>query len=101
MEVHAFLGLVGYYKESILNYAAISAPLSDLVRKGQPIPVTCDGARERVYNSLKAAVTCRPVLHLFDTDSWFVLRADASNQGLGEALRASYSLWPTPEKVVS
>ncbi|GFR73653.1 zinc finger protein [Elysia marginata] len=35
-EVRAFLGLVGYYKEFMPNFAAISAPLSDLVRKGQP-----------------------------------------------------------------
>ncbi|GFS09267.1 Pol polyprotein [Elysia marginata] len=35
-EVRAILGLVGYYKEFVPYFAAISAPLSDLVRKGQP-----------------------------------------------------------------
>ncbi|GFO06581.1 Pol polyprotein [Plakobranchus ocellatus] len=36
-EVRAFLGLVGYYKEFVPNFAAISAPLSDLVHKGKPV----------------------------------------------------------------
>ncbi|GFN91636.1 Zinc finger protein [Plakobranchus ocellatus] len=31
-EVRAFLGLVGYYKEFVPNFATVSAPLSDLVR---------------------------------------------------------------------
>ncbi|GFN87462.1 Pol polyprotein [Plakobranchus ocellatus] len=35
-EVRAFLGLVGYYQEFVPNFAAVSAPLSDLMRKGQP-----------------------------------------------------------------
>ncbi|GFO41912.1 Pol polyprotein [Plakobranchus ocellatus] len=44
-EVRILLGLTGYYEEFISKYAAISAPLSDLVHKGQPNPVTWDGAR--------------------------------------------------------
>ena len=35
-EVISFLGLVNYYRAHIPLFAAISAPLSDLTRKGQP-----------------------------------------------------------------
>ncbi|GFN91851.1 Pol polyprotein [Plakobranchus ocellatus] len=49
-EVRAFLGLVGYYKEFVPNFAAVSAPLSDLVRKGQPNIVNWGDSQERAYN---------------------------------------------------
>ncbi|GFN98208.1 Pol polyprotein [Plakobranchus ocellatus] len=49
-EVRAFLGLVGCYKEFVPNFAAVSAPLSDLVRKGQPNIVKWVDSQERAYN---------------------------------------------------
>ncbi|GFO06086.1 Zinc finger protein [Plakobranchus ocellatus] len=67
-EVRAFLGLVGYYKEFVPNFAAVSGPLSDLVRKGQPNIVNWDDSQERAYNSLKVAVTSKPVLQLPDVN---------------------------------
>ncbi|GFO50301.1 gypsy retrotransposon integrase-like protein 1 [Plakobranchus ocellatus] len=85
-EVRAFLGLVGYYKEFVPNIAAVSAPLSDLVRKGQPNIVNWGDSQERAYNSLKVAVTSKPVLQLPDVNKRFVLRTDGSNRGLGAAL---------------
>ncbi|GFS14366.1 zinc finger protein [Elysia marginata] len=81
-----FLGLVGFYKEFVPNFAAISAPLSDLVRKGQPNTVNWTDSQEKAYNSLKFAVTLKPVLQLTDIDKRFILRTDASGRGLGAAL---------------
>ncbi|GFR68023.1 LOW QUALITY PROTEIN: Pol polyprotein [Elysia marginata] len=63
-KVRAFLGLVGYYKDFVPNFAAISARLSDLVRKGQPNTVNWGDSQEKAYNSLKFAVTSKPVLQL-------------------------------------
>ncbi|GFR77085.1 zinc finger protein [Elysia marginata] len=85
-KVRAFLGLVGYYKEFVPNFAAISAPLSDLVRKGQPNTVNWTDSQEKAYNSLKFAVTSKQVLQLPDIDKRFILRIDASGRGLGAAL---------------
>ncbi|GFO27412.1 Zinc finger protein [Plakobranchus ocellatus] len=85
-EVRAFLGLVGYYKEFVPNFAAVSAPLSDLVRKGQPNVVNWGDSQERACNSLKVAVTSKPALQLPDVNKKFVLRTDASDRGLGAAL---------------
>ncbi|GFN90024.1 gypsy retrotransposon integrase-like protein 1 [Plakobranchus ocellatus] len=85
-EVRAFLGLVGCYKEFVPNFAAVSAPLSDLVRKGQPNIVNWGDSQERAYNSLKVAVTSKPVFQLPDVNKRFVLRTDASNRGFGAAL---------------
>ncbi|GFR92549.1 Pol polyprotein [Elysia marginata] len=85
-EVRAFLGLVGFYKEFVPNFAAISAPLSDLVRKGQPNTVNWTVCQEKAFNSLKFAVTSKPVLQLPDINNRFILRTDASGGGLGAAL---------------
>ncbi|GFO21313.1 Zinc finger protein [Plakobranchus ocellatus] len=84
-EVRSFLGL-GYFKEFVPNFVAVSAPLSDLVRKGQPNIVNWGDSQERAYNSLKVAVTSKPVLQLPDVNKKFVLRTDASDRGLGAAL---------------
>ena len=35
-QVRSFMGLAGYYRDFIPNFAAIAAPLSDVTRKGQP-----------------------------------------------------------------
>ncbi|GFR75367.1 zinc finger protein [Elysia marginata] len=85
-EVRAFLGLVGYYKDLVPNFAAISAPLSDFVRKGQPNTVNWGDSQEKAYKSLKFAVTSKPVLQLPDIDKRFILRTDASGRELGTAL---------------
>ncbi|GFO08876.1 Zinc finger protein, partial [Plakobranchus ocellatus] len=53
---------------------------------GQPNIVNWDDNQERAYNSLKIAVTSKPVLQLPDVNKKFVPRTDASNRGLGAAL---------------
>ena len=35
-QVRSFLGLTGYYREFVNNYAHVTAPLTDLVKKGHP-----------------------------------------------------------------
>lgn len=39
-QVRSFLGLTGYYRDFIPNYADLTCPLSDLTRKGQPSVVS-------------------------------------------------------------
>ncbi|GFN79361.1 Pol polyprotein [Plakobranchus ocellatus] len=72
--------------KDVPNFAAVSAPLSDLVRKGQSNIVNWGDSQERAYNSLKVAVTSKSVLQLPDVNKRFVLRTDASDRGLGAAL---------------
>ncbi len=85
-EVKAFLGLTGYYREFIPNYAAKAVPLSDLLRKGQPNKIEWGEAQERAYTTLKSELTNSPILHLPDVAKPFVLRTDASDAGVGAVL---------------
>ena len=63
-EVKAFLGLTGYYREVIPNYAAKAVPLSDLTKKGRSNKVVWSDAQEKAYNTLKAEITSSPILRL-------------------------------------
>ena len=85
-QVRSFLGLTGYYREFVPNYAAIASPLSDLTKKGQPNKVIWTDAQEKAYRKLRATITEKPVLKLPDITKQFTLRTDASDTGLGAVL---------------
>ena len=85
-EVRSFLGLVNYYRAHIPLFAAISTPLSDLTRKGQPNKVQWGEAQERAVLTLQERLLKKPILKLPDHQKPFNLRTDASNCGLGASL---------------
>ena len=80
------MGLAGYYRDFIPNFAAIAAPLSDLTRKGQPNKVEWSGAQEKAYQTIKSYLTSEPILRLPDPAKTNFLRTDASNNGIGAVL---------------
>ena len=69
-QVRSFLGLVAYYRDHIPAFAEISAPLSDLLKKGKLEQVQWNEAQEYLLQE--------PVLKLPDLMKPFVLRTDAS-----------------------
>ena len=85
-ELRSFLGLIGYYRDFVPNFAAVSAPLTDLTRKGTPNTIIWGEAQETAYNSLKGILCREPILRLPDHSKPFVLRTDASDYGLGAVL---------------
>ncbi|KAL9963057.1 hypothetical protein ACROYT_G032222 [Oculina patagonica] len=85
-QIRSFMGLAGYYRDFIPNFAAVVAPLSDLTRKGQPNRVEWGEAQERAYQSVKAHLTSTPILHLPDPSKTYYLRTDASDNGIGAVL---------------
>ena len=82
----SFMGLAGYYRDFIPNFAAVAAPLSDLTRKGQPSKVEWGDAQEKAYQTIKILLTSDPILRLPDPVKTFVLRTDASDYGIGAVL---------------
>ncbi len=85
-QIRSFMGLAGYYRDFIPNFAAVVAPLSDLTRKGQPNRGEWGDAQERVYQSVKVHLTSTPILRLPDPSKTYYLRTDASDNGIGVVL---------------
>ena len=85
-QVRSFLGLVGYYRDHIPAFAKISAPLTDLLKKGKAEHIQWSEAQERAYSLLKEYLLQEPVLKLPDLSKPFVLRTDASGVGVAAVL---------------
>jgi hypothetical protein len=85
-EVRSFLGLVGYYRKFVDNFARVSASLSDLTRKDRPEKVEWNQECERAFTTLKHCLVSKPILLLPDNKKQYVLRTDASNTALGAVL---------------
>ena len=85
-QVRAFIGLTGYYRDFIPNYAAKVAPLTDLTKKGQPNKVSWEQPQEKAFMTLKRELASEPILHLPDSAKLFVLRTNASDVGIGAVL---------------
>ena len=82
-QLRGFLGLTGYYRRFIRNYASIASPLTDLLQKNA---FQWGLSAQSSFENLKAAVTQAPVLVLPDFSLPFVLDADASGIGIGVVL---------------
>ena len=85
-QVRSFLGLVGYYRDHIPAFAEISAPLTDLLKKGKAEHIQWSEAQERAYSLLKEYLLQEPVLKLPDLSKPFVLQTDASGVGVAAVL---------------
>ena len=85
-QVRSFLGLVGYYRKFIPNFAHIAAPLTDLTKKGQPSTVMWGKQQEAAFETLKTMLTSPPILHTPDFAKPFIVQTDASDLGIGAGL---------------
>ena len=85
-QVRSFLGLVGYYRDHIPAFAEISAPLTDILKKGKAEHIQWSEAQERAHSLLKEYLLQEPVLKLPDLSKPFVLWTDASGVGVADVL---------------
>ncbi|KAL8582193.1 hypothetical protein ACOMHN_004112 [Nucella lapillus] len=100
-EVRSLLGLIGFYREFVPNFAAITSPLSDLTKKGQPPVVQWTEAAEKALKTVKERLGTYPILKLPDMSKQFTLRTDASGVGLGAVLLQEYDGQKFPVKYAS
>ena len=84
--LRAFLGLIGYYRRFIPNFAGRSATLTDLTKKNQPDRLNWTTDHQRTFQELKQAMVDAPVLLPPDPSVPYVLTTDASGRGIGSVL---------------
>lgn len=82
--IKAFLGLVGYYRRFIENFADITKPLTKLLRKNEKFNWSpeCENSMSICKNLLTSA----PILEYPDFEKEFILTTDASQYALGGIL---------------
>ncbi|XP_033100116.1 paraneoplastic antigen-like protein 5 [Anneissia japonica] len=73
--MRSFLGLVGYYRKFVDNFASISAPLSDVTKKRQPNIIAWNDELERAFTVLKGKLCLGPILQLPDISKEGLMRA--------------------------
>lgn len=83
-EVRSFLGLTGYYRKYIQNYASIASPLIKLTKKNCKFIWT--EAEQEAFDILKENLMSAPILTYPDRNKVQVLSVDASITGLGAVL---------------
>lgn len=84
--LRSFLGLVGWYRRLIPNFATRSALLTDMTRKSSPVKVKWTPETENAFNDLKDCLCQHPILQCPDFNLPFTVQTDASGVGLGAVL---------------
>ena len=82
-EVRSFLGLTGYYRRFIKDYAAMAVPLTNLTRKKYVETVVWTEECDKAFNALKNMLTSIAVLSSPDFKKTFILQTNVSNYGVG------------------
>ncbi|XP_043506100.1 uncharacterized protein LOC122526637 [Polistes fuscatus] len=87
-QIQSFLGLTGYFRKFIKDYAKIARPLSDLLKAGKAF--VFDTAERESYSRLKYFLSQEPVLRIYDPGAMTELHTDASIDGFGAVLLQKY-----------
>ncbi len=82
--VRSFLGLVGYYRALVKNFASIASPLTPLPKKD--VPFLWNDAQQDSFTTLKDALARAQILAFPDYKLPFTICTDASPLGIGAVL---------------
>lgn len=83
-ELKGFLGILGYYRRFIRDFARITKPLTAQLRKGEQIEHT--PLFVKTFESCKVILTQSDILQYPDFNQPFILTTDASNFAIGAVL---------------
>lgn len=83
-QVRQFLGLTGFFRNFVKNYAEVARPITALLKKNNPWNWT--SAENEAFDNLKAKLSERPILLLYNPEAKTEVHTDASKLGLGGIL---------------
>lgn len=83
-EVRRLIGMAGWYRRFIPNFAEISSPITDLIKKGKKLIWTA-GAQV-AFEKLKTALVSAPILANPDFNKPFYVQTDASDYAVAGVL---------------
>ena len=87
-ELKSFLGLAGYYRRFIKDFAKIAKPLNSLFKDG--VEFQWKSEQNQAFSTLKEILISERLLQYPDFSKEFVLTTDASKEALG-AIPVSYT----------
>ncbi|XP_066965398.1 uncharacterized protein [Macrobrachium rosenbergii] len=82
--VRKILGMLGYYRRFVKNFADIAQPLTNLLKKNTKFLWSTEC--EKAFNKLKSVLVSEPILSSPNFNKPFVLAVDASDVGIGGVL---------------
>jgi hypothetical protein len=85
-QVRSLLGLVGYYRKFVPNFASVTAPISDLLSAKAGSKLKWTESCQVALDTIQARMSSHPVLLLADLSKPFMVRTDASSVGIGGIL---------------
>ena len=95
-EIRQFLGLTGYYRQMIQNYAEIAAPLTDLTKN--EAAWTWSDKEQKAFETLRDQLTSSSVMAYPDFSKPFWVKSDASGSSVGYVLTQKHD---NKEKVIA
>lgn len=83
-DIIAFIGLIGYYRRFIKDFASRTKPLTELLKKDSKFEWT--ESQEKAFKELTKALCTKPVLCYPDFSKPFIVSTDASSIAIGAVL---------------
>jgi len=82
--IRAFIGLAGYYRRRVPNFAGLAKPLITLTKRGVPFVWTPEC--QQAFEELKRILSTEPLLIYPDFSQPFIVACDASTKAIGAML---------------
>ena len=93
-EVKSFLGLAGYYRKFVKDFAKIAAPLTELTK--EKVKWRWEAEEQKAFQDLKQAMSHTPVLIHANPDLLYTVTSDASGFAVGAVLSQDQGQGPQP-----
>jgi len=89
-ELRSFLGVCNYLKPWFKNYSDLTAPLTDLLKKGKSVKTGWGPVQARNFQLLKDGFKRYPILRLPDFSKQFYVVTDSCDHAIGGAIMQMY-----------